>query len=94
MAGASLDNPLTSPRPHNSSSNPSIYDFDPELGAAMDAEARRQQTYLERVVDVSLPDRALYPKRLRAVLIVFVSCFLFYSIARLLIAGVREHAQQ
>ena len=58
------------------------------------AEARRQQTYLERVVDVSLPDRALYPKRLRAVLIVFVSCFLFYSIARLLIAGVREHAQQ
>ena len=58
------------------------------------AEARRQQTYLERVVDVSLPDRAHYPQRLRAVLIVFISCFLLYSIARLLIAGVREHSQQ
>jgi len=58
------------------------------------AEARRQQTYLERVVEVSRPDRARYPKRFKSVLIVFISCFLFYSIARLLIAGVREHAQQ
>ena len=58
------------------------------------AESRRQQIYLERVVDVSLPDRAHYPQRLRAVLIVFISCFLLYSIARLLIAGVREHSQQ
>ncbi|MES2684958.1 MAG: capsule biosynthesis protein [Pseudomonadota bacterium] len=58
------------------------------------AEARQQQIYLERVVETSLPDRALYPKRFRAVLIVFISCFLIFSIGKLLLAGVREHAQQ
>jgi capsular polysaccharide transport system permease protein len=58
------------------------------------AESRRQQVYLERVVDTSLPDKALYPKRLVSVLIVFVSAFLIYSIGLLLLAGVREHAQQ
>ncbi|MDP3858106.1 MAG: hypothetical protein Q8Q73_10160 [Stagnimonas sp.] len=58
------------------------------------AEARRQQIYLERVVDTSLPDRALYPRRLINVLIVFISCFLIYSIGKLLLLGVREHAQQ
>lgn len=58
------------------------------------AEARQQQIYLERVVDTSLPDRALYPRRFEAVLIVFISCFLIFSIGKLLIAGVREHGQQ
>lgn len=58
------------------------------------AEARRQQTYLERVVAVSRPERAEYPQRGRAVLIVFITAFLMYSIASLLIAGVREHGQQ
>lgn len=60
---------------------------------AASAESRRQQIYLERVVDVSLPDRALYPQRGRNVLIVFISCFLVFSIGKLLISGVREHAQ-
>ena len=58
------------------------------------AEARRQQIYLDRLVAPSLPDKAAFPQRGRDVLIVFVSCFLVYSIARLLIAGVREHSQQ
>lgn len=57
------------------------------------ADARRQQIYLDRVVSPNLPDRALYPRRFRAVFIVFVTCFLVYSIGALLIAGVREHAQ-
>ena len=57
------------------------------------ADARRQQIYLDRVVTPNLPDRALYPRRFRAVFIVFVTCFLVYSIGALLIAGVREHAQ-
>ena len=57
------------------------------------AEARRQQVYLDRVVDAGLPDKALYPRRLVSVLVVFISCFLLYSIGALLIAGVREHAQ-
>lgn len=58
------------------------------------AEARQQQIYLERVVDTSLPDRALYPQRFEAVLIVFISCFMMFSIGSLLISGVREHGQQ
>lgn len=57
-------------------------------------ESRQQQIYLERVVNTSLPDRALYPRRVRAVLIAFVSFFLIYTIGRLLLSGVREHAQQ
>jgi capsular polysaccharide transport system permease protein len=57
------------------------------------AEARRQQIYLDRVVEPNLPDRALYPKRFEAVLIVFITCFLAYSIGALLLAGVREHEQ-
>lgn len=57
------------------------------------AEARHQQIYLGRVVEANLPDKALYPKRLEAILIVSITCFLIYSIAFLLIAGVREHAQ-
>jgi capsular polysaccharide transport system permease protein len=57
------------------------------------AEARHQQIYLDRVVDADVPDKALYPKRIISVLIVLVSAFLIYSIGALLIAGVREHAQ-
>lgn len=70
-----------------------------EYGAALAslesarADARRQQIYLDRVVTPNLPDRALYPRRFRAVFIVFVTCFLVYSIGALLIAGVREHVQ-
>jgi capsular polysaccharide transport system permease protein len=58
------------------------------------AEARRQQIYLDRVVEADLPDKSMYPKRLISVLIVFVSCFLAYSIGSLLLAGVREHTQE
>ena len=58
------------------------------------AEARQQRIYLERVVQTSLPDRALYPKRFRAVLIVFISSFLIYSIGVLLLSAAREHGQQ
>ena len=58
------------------------------------AEARRQQVYLDRVVNPGLPDKALYPRRLASVLVTFVSCFLLYSIGALLLASVREHAQE
>lgn len=56
-------------------------------------EARRQQVYLERVVEPNLPDKAEYPKRLKSILIVFISCFLAYSTGKLLLAGIREHSQ-
>lgn len=58
------------------------------------AEARQKQIYLERVVDAGLPDEALYPRKFKAILVVFVSCLLAYSIISLLITGVREHEQQ
>jgi len=70
-----------------------------ELAAAMGAlesareEARRQQIYLERVVEPNLPDKALFPKRILSVLIVLITCFLGYSTLRLLVAGLREHSQ-
>ena len=56
-------------------------------------EARRQQIYLDRVVEPSLPDKAVYPKRLKSILTIFISCLLAYTAARLLLAGIREHSQ-
>ena len=58
------------------------------------AEGRRQNIYLDRIVEPNLPDKALFPKRIKSLLIVFISCFMGYSIGRLLIAGVREHGQE
>jgi capsular polysaccharide transport system permease protein len=58
------------------------------------AEARRQNIYLDRVVEPNLPDKALFPKRIKSFLIVFISCFMTYSIGKLLVAGVREHTQE
>lgn len=58
------------------------------------AESRRQQIYLDRVVEANLPDKATFPKRLISVLVVFISCFIAYAIGKLLLAGVREHAQE
>lgn len=58
------------------------------------AEARRQNIYLDRVVEPNLPDKALFPKRIKSILIVLITCFMGYFIGKLLIAGVREHAQE
>ncbi len=70
-----------------------------ELAASMASlesarvEARRQSIYLDRVVEPNLPDKALFPKRIKSFLIVLISCFMGYSVGKLLLAGVREHAQ-
>jgi len=71
-----------------------------ELALAMSSlesareDARRQSIYLDRIVDAQLPDKAVYPKRLISILIVFISCFIAYSTLRLLLAGIREHSQE
>ena len=57
------------------------------------AEAQRQQKYLIQVVPPNLPDEALEPKRLQAILTVFLGSLLSYAIGALLIAAVREHAE-
>ncbi|UBM09142.1 hypothetical protein [Cupriavidus metallidurans] len=54
-------------------------------------EAQRKQLYLERVVQPNLPDSAIEPKRLRAVLTTLVFSMIFWALLSLLIAGVREH---
>jgi len=59
---------------------------------AAQAEARRQQLYLERIVSPGLPDRALEPRRIGGILTVFALNLLAVLVTWLLIAGAREHA--
>lgn len=56
------------------------------------AEARRQQLYLVRVVDINRPVKSLYPQRGQIVLTVLIALLLVFSIGWLIAAGVREHA--
>lgn len=56
-------------------------------------EARRQGLYLERIVNPNLPEKATAPRRLAAILTVFISLLLAYAIGWLIWAGVREHRQ-
>ena len=55
------------------------------------SEAQRQQVYLERVAQPSLPDVAQEPRRLRSILAVFVLGLAAWGILSMLLAGVREH---
>lgn len=56
-------------------------------------DSRRQQLYLERVVNPGQPDTATEPKRLRGILTVFLSTSLIFAIGWLVWAGLREHRQ-
>jgi capsular polysaccharide transport system permease protein len=57
-------------------------------------DARRQQLFLDRVVNPSLPDKADEPHRFQMIGLIFISCLLAYSILALVIAGLREHQQR
>lgn len=71
---------------------------DKQLGAALAAqgtarsEALRKQLYLERLVQPSLPDKAMEPRRIRSVLTVFLLGLIAWGVASLIIASVREHS--
>lgn len=54
-------------------------------------EAQRQQLYLERIARPSLPDAAMEPRRLRAILAVFVLGLIVWGVMSMLIAGIKEH---
>ena len=54
-------------------------------------EALRKQFYLERIAQPSTPDMAMEPRRLRAVLAVFVLGLVAWGILTMLIAGIKEH---
>lgn len=54
-------------------------------------EAQRKQLYLERIVQPSQPDKAMEPRRVRAVLSVLVLGLIAWGVATMLVAGIREH---
>lgn len=70
---------------------------DRQLAAAMASlesarnEAQRKQIYLERLVQPSLPDTAVEPRRIRGVLTVFVLGLMAWGVVSLVLASVREH---
>jgi capsular polysaccharide transport system permease protein len=72
---------------------------DKQLGAALASleqardDARRKQVYIERVVEPNLPDAPMGPRRLRGIFATLVLSLIAYGILRMLVAGVREHAQ-
>jgi capsular polysaccharide transport system permease protein len=71
---------------------------DKQLGVALAdletarSEALRQQLYLERLVQPSLPDKAMEPRRIRSVFTVFLIGLIAWGVVSLLIAAIREHA--
>lgn len=54
-------------------------------------DARRQQAYVERIVQPNEPDEPLEPKRLRGIFSTFVLGFAAWGILTMLFASVREH---
>jgi capsular polysaccharide transport system permease protein len=54
-------------------------------------EASRQQLYLERVVEPSLPDHPTQPERVRLIVMMFFANLLLLLIGWLVYSGVREH---
>jgi capsular polysaccharide transport system permease protein len=70
---------------------------DKQLGSAMASlelarnDAQRKQVYIERIVQPSLPDLAMEPRRLRSILATFVLGLVAWGILSMLLAGVREH---
>lgn len=54
-------------------------------------DAHRKQLYLERIVQPSLPDKAVEPRRLRSVFATFALGLIAWGILSMLVAGVREH---
>jgi len=57
-------------------------------------EARRQQLYLERVVEPIVPDKAMAPARLRFAGSVFGVNLILLMVGWLMFSGMREHGRQ
>jgi capsular polysaccharide transport system permease protein len=55
-------------------------------------EALRQQLFVTRLVEPNMPEKALYPEKLKNIATVFALLMIIYGIGWLLLAGVREHA--
>lgn len=63
------------------------------LGALEQAriDAQRKRLYLERIVEPSIPDAALEPKRIRGMLSTVIFCLVLWGVLKMLIAGIKEH---
>jgi capsular polysaccharide transport system permease protein len=55
-------------------------------------EALRQQLYLERLVQPSLPDKAMEPRRIRSMFTVLLVGLIAWGVVSLLISAIREHS--
>lgn len=56
-------------------------------------EARRQDTYVQRVAEPNLPDEPIEPRRLRGIIATLALSLLAWAIASMLVAGIKEHTQ-
>ena len=71
---------------------------DKELGVALATlesarnEAARKQLYLDRLVQPSLPDKSMEPRRIRSAFTVFVIGMVLWGVVSLVLASIREHA--
>lgn len=54
-------------------------------------DARRQQAYVERIVQPHMPDKAREPRRLRSILSVFALGMVAWGVLSLLFSAMREH---
>lgn len=54
-------------------------------------ESERQQKYLAPFVNPSLPEEALYPRRMRTTLMVTLICLTAWVIGMLLVTSIRDH---
>lgn len=54
-------------------------------------DAQRKRLFIERIVQPTLPDYPLEPKRIYGILATFLLCLIVWCILKLLLAGVKEH---
>ena len=73
---------------------------DKQLGLALAerqtarSDAVRKELYLVRLVQPSLPDKALLPRRIRAVCTALLLGLIAWGVASLLLSSIREHRSQ
>jgi capsular polysaccharide transport system permease protein len=57
------------------------------------ANASKQQLYVERLAEPSMPDEAIEPKRLRNMAAAFMLSLIVWGVLSLFAASVKEHAE-
>lgn len=55
------------------------------------SDAQQKQLYLERLVQPSLPDKAMQPQRIRSIIAILLISFVVWGVASIIRASVREH---